>query len=59
MMESPAGESREGPLRRDFTRRVRLEFHGSRLTFDAGLLAYRQRDKALGLSVMASNTKSH
>ena len=29
-LENPAGESVDGPLRLDFDRRQKLEFHGSR-----------------------------
>ena len=47
------GEARELALRPTFDRRIKLEFHGARITSDGGLLAYRELDDVLGLTEIA------
>ncbi len=54
MTEGCHGDSRNAPLRVDFDRRIKLEFHGSTVTSDAGLLAYRELDDALELTTTAA-----
>ncbi len=44
------GESKRDGLRVDFVRRLELEFHGSKITSDVGMLAYRKLDDVLGLA---------
>jgi len=49
------GEARKDAFQVDFDRSVKLEFHGSTISSDGGLLAYRELDEAFALTVMADD----
>ena len=49
MLDHPTGAGSEGDFWLGFDPRVRLEFHGSRISFDGGLLLFCELDETLRL----------
>jgi len=48
------GDAKKSSFRVQFNRRIKLEFHGAKVTSDAGLLLYRELDEVLGLTALGS-----
>ncbi len=52
-MDHPEGASGTSDVRLGFDRWVRLEFHGSKISSDGGLLLFRELEEVLGLHDIA------
>src|SRR5260370_18000110 len=55
-MGDPTGEADNAALRLDFDRRLLLQFRGSTITSDAGLLAYRELEDTVCLTDTGADT---
>jgi hypothetical protein len=53
--ENPTGAGKKPALRVAFDSRLKLEFHGGKVTSDAGLLAYQELDEALSLTDLSDD----
>ena len=51
-------DARKDALRVDFDRSIKLGFHGSAISSNGGLLAYRDLDEAFALTAMAEEVLS-
>ena len=55
-MADPTGESKSEALRLNFDRRLMLQFRGSTITSDGGLLAYRELEDTFSLTDTGAET---
>ena len=53
--ENSMAEASKDALRLDSDRELKLECHGTKVTTDAGLVAYRELDEVLGLTDMGES----